>query len=255
MTDFLEDEPEDNEETEVERPKHPPKPREIPNPEPVILNVPDRPDARRGDSGGNGNLVSPMPDYTEPKKVQLQNDKDIESAFRDHPRMRSNVIPIRPGTMPDAAPSVAPVASVAQVPVSAPAARPTPPVAAPSRAAPSRAVQSAQRAAYEAQVQARRASEVAAQAFAEADALEPEPEVRRIPVQKKSKPFVLLGVAAAALFGAVAFSMWETYSKAPPEQEGEEEEEEEEIVIEPVSLEPIGDVVEGEIVEEEEEVA
>lgn len=244
MTDFLEDDSEDNEETEVERPKHPPKPRETPNPEPVILNVPELPDARRGNSGGNGNLVSPMPDYTEPKKVQLQNDREIESAFSNH-RARGNVIPIRPD-MPNAAPSVPPAASVASPPVSAPAARSAPPVAAPSRA-----VQSAQRAAYEAQVQARRASEAAAQAFAEADALESEPEVRRIPVQKKSKPFVLLGVAAAALFGAVAFSMWETYSKAPPEQEGDEDEEEEEIVLEPVSLESVGDVVDGEIVEEE----
>ena len=253
MTDFLE-EPEDNEETEVERPKHPPKPREMPSPPPVIINVPELPDARRGDSGGNGNLVSPMPDYIEPKKTQLQNDKDIEDAFKQHPRM-GNVIPIRPGTMPAAAPSVAPVASPTPPPVSVPAARSAPPTGA--VAAPSRAVQAAQRAAYEAQVQARRAAEIEARAFAEAESFVPEPEVRRIPVQKKSKSFVLLGVAAAALFGAVAFSMWETYSKPPDEEEDEEdEEEEEETAIEPVSSgPPIGDIVEGEIVEEEEEVA
>lgn len=249
MTDFLEDES-DDENTEVERPKPKAKPPEKKDqPLPVVLDVPESPTARRGSSGGSGNLVQPMEDFVEPKDAQARNDREVEDRFKQQPRM-GRVIQMRPPVI-DATPIPAP-----SRPVAAPdapgrsATRPdaTKPATAPV-AAPSRAVQAAQRAAYEAQVQARRAAEVEARAFAEADMLEPEPGPTRpavparVPVRKRTSPFVLLGVAAAATVAAVVFSMWNR-----PEAEEEEEEEDDTIEGEIVDP-PSEEIVEGEFEE------
>lgn len=255
MTDFYDDD-DDNDETEVERPK--PKPRqEPPKPPPAIINIPapEDPSAGRGSNGGSKGPVPPMPDYVEPKEMQSKNDREVADAFAQHPRM-GKVVPIRPGTTPNAAPS-----RPATAPERGGGPGVAPPASRPSRGnvAASPEVVAAQRAAYEAAARARQAAQIEAQALNEAEALEEdlEPEPRRVPVRRRMSPFVLLGVSTAALVAAVAFSMWERSEiQRPPEEE--EEGDDEEMTLEPIDIdsepeetsEP--DIIDGEIVEDEE---
>lgn len=242
MTDFIDDD-DDNEETEVERPKPRVKPEPKPEPKPVtvdpqpILEPPTTPSARRGSNGGSS---------VDPSTLQKQNDQEVQELFQRGP---AKVIPIRPQGQPQKAPPAPPGREVA--PSKPPASQGRPRVT-PGPPMGSTAVQQAAMEAQRAAMEAQRAALEEERALAEADSYEP-----RVPVRRRGSPMILLGVAAAALFGAVAWSMYETYSNDPEEEE-EEDEDDGRLVIEPPplkvpSIEP--DVIEGEIVESDEEGA
>lgn len=234
MTDFLDDD-DDNDETEVERPKPKAKPAPPPPPPPVI-NVPDEPERGRGSSGGS----------MDPRDLQAQNDREVQFAFGQQ-RM-GKVIPIRPGPERPAAAPPRPAAPVSASGGGEVAGRPS--EASRGHVGASPAVQAAHREAYEARLRAQKAAEIEAEVL-EGLEDEPEPE-RRVPVRRRTSPMVLLGVAAAALFGAVAFSMLIT--KQPEEKNDDDDE-----GFEPIDLteeeetppKKEEDIIEGEIVEDE----
>lgn len=105
---------------------------------------------------------------------------------------------------------------------------------------------------------AQRAAKIAAQAEAEARAAEAAitPEViPRVPVRRRSNPFALLGVAAAVLFGAVALSMINESEEeeGPGDQDGDEPDSMDLPDLKLKGLSADADVIEGEILEDEEE--
>jgi hypothetical protein len=271
------DDDEESDDQEVERPRTPPKPREVmPAGEPYERLIPTAipepdPSAGRGDNGGSAPLVPMMPDMpVEPKIQQAMNDQQVSDLFKSQRgarviQMRSrkgmgDQLVVDPITA-SASNTVAPMPAVLSPGSTARTAASTASVQAPpatdtskvaqAQAAAQRAAEEAKRALAVAQAAAREEA-VAQDAQAQTAAQQEPEEPYRVPVRRRSSPFVLLGVAAAALFGAVAWSMMETYSKAPGLGEEEEEEEEEE-ELEVPTLAGIPDVIEGEIVPDEDE--
>jgi len=149
-------------------------------------------------------MVDQMPDLVEPSVIQRENDRNVVDLFKKQPRM-GKVIQLRPTVAP-VAPTAAPVAPTAAPRGTSPTPRAAPASAHPRAKTPAhREAIRATRAAHEASAQARRAVHAEAAAFAD---VEPTVPVRSVPpaaIYKRANPFVLLGVAAAALFGAVAF--------------------------------------------------
>jgi len=267
------DDDEESDDQEVERPRTPPRPREIvpqmPN-EPVAVPPPpsELPDTRqgqagRGDSGGSvvssggAPLVTPMPDMPpseEPRLTQAMNDKQVADLFSS--QRSAKVIQMRPRKgMGDA-----PILSVqAPLPVAdqkaAIAAQQAQQRAAQAAADAQKATLAANQAAAAAQAAAQQQQRIAVQTATvqQAPTDQQAPEPYRVPVRRRSSPFVLLGVAAAALFGAVAWSMMETYSQ-PPLGEADEDEDDDEITLDVPPLKGLEeDVIEGEIVTDDEE--
>lgn len=187
----------------------------------------------------------------EPKLQQAMNDTQVADLFKTQRGAR--VIQMRPRTgMGDA-----PVSRTATNALPATDPKAVAAAQAAARAAQAAAAaQEAAKAAAEAQAVATRAAQVQQRIANEQPPVQTmqaqapgQDEPYRVPVKRRSSPFVLLGVAAAALFGAVAWSMMETYG--PKKLEGVEDEEEEEELDAP-SLSGHRDVIEGEIVEDEE---